>query len=29
MSSRVKNKKSHRKVNRPLNDKKKVKHGEK
>lgn len=29
MSSRVKNKKSHRKVNRPLHDKKKVKYGEK
>lgn len=29
MNSRVKNKKSHKKVNRPLHDKKKVRHGEK
>lgn len=29
MSSRVKNKKSHKKVNRPLHEKRKVRHGEK
>lgn len=29
MNSRVKNKKSHKKVNRPLHEKGKVRHGEK